>query len=464
MSELKPPSTEELAKMQELAETLRKTVEEERQKPPQRYRKFSLAEKNAQSEEDKKTGVEDFFSNPALKISETSDNDPDADKILSSLSLLPESFQVLWDKMGGSSPVNAGSSERKQIEFLEFIDEIKDSHFLSLFQHFLDSNTWSLQEYAQKITSFSQNRAITLTTKEAEQATIFQTTNEDQTFQTKSKKEQQEIIDQAKTEAQEAAELGMEMLLIAADKKAQGMVEKVISNQINIDTKEGKEEFIKQWQEQCPNTPMPAVPGKSWGWNYLSWLKNNKVVSNLEPEADQVDEPQPIKPRFHRHQTLWVDKWQEEDYNAPQAQASHTSTLVKQFFPERNSDRVVEINREAIDQALWEIPMRWGGQPPRRIKSKDHEEFLRQHGFNPDEYELRLIIHDEYARGAGVKNWGQKNFWTHFDHYFLGDDGERDGLSGGRRDSGGPSHVDAYWRDDTDGYLGVRLVLSRIQK
>lgn len=118
-------------------------------------------------------------------------------------------------------------------------------------------------------------------------------------------------------------------------------------------------------------------------------------------------------------------------------------------------DSTVNIKRQDLDKALWK------GDPAQRIPTDKHKTLLKKLGVDPDQFELRCMRQDEYARGATAHSWGQKNLWTNFGHYFLGDDGARHGLSCGHRDLGGSSRVGSSWRGSVNDYLSVRLVLAR---
>lgn len=259
----------------------------------------------------------------------------------------------------------------------------------------------------------------------------------------------------------EAHILGLEQMEVPVYQDAQRLIEQIIDKTIDISTTAGKTQFVQAWQSQCPDIPMPAVLkntadaivtaladadlSKSDFW-YLTQLQSGKIITNLEGHN------QPAIPQFDKREVVLVDSWTETDYNAPDAAAKHTSKLIKQLM---GQDSTVNIKREDLDAALWK------GDPAKRIPTDKHKALLQKLGVDPTQFELRCIRQDEYARGAGSNNWGQKILWTNFDHYFLEDGGARCGLSGGYRDGGGSSSVDCNWRDDTNGDLAVRLVLSR---
>ena len=249
----------------------------------------------------------------------------------------------------------------------------------------------------------------------------------------------------------EVKKLGLESNIISGSKAAERLLQEVINNKINITTDEGKEAFIDQWKKDCPNIPMPCVPPNAF-W-YLTNLSQNRIISNLDnlPAGTNL----PATPRFQEDETLFVDNWKEQDYNSPDAASPHRSELLNALLGDPST---VNIQRQTIDEALWD------GDPANRQPTKKHKEILKQLGCDPKEFEIRLIRQDEYARLAPSKGWGQKNLWTNFDNYFLEDDGDRRGLSGGYRDHGGPSRVNYYWRARAADFLSVRLVLSRKQK
>ena len=117
-------------------------------------------------------------------------------------------------------------------------------------------------------------------------------------------------------------------------------------------------------------------------------------------------------------------------------------------------ESTVNIKRQDLDAALWQ------GDPCLRIPTVKHKALLQTLGVDPQTHELRPIRQDEYARLANTKAWGQKNFWTNFDHYCLEDADARLGLLGGNADYGGARHVDDDSRALATGHLAVRLVLA----
>ncbi|MEK7625386.1 MAG: hypothetical protein AAB467_03480, partial [Patescibacteria group bacterium] len=248
----------------------------------------------------------------------------------------------------------------------------------------------------------------------------------------------------------EAKRLGLEVNMIRGSEAARRLLGEVTDKTINITTKKGQKAFVDQWKKECPNLPMPCVPPNDF-W-YLTQISQSRIISNLEVSGQRAN--QPAAPHFEKDEVLLVDNWTEQDYSSPEAALSHQSKLLEALL---GTGSTVNISREIIDNALWE------GDPSNREPTEQHQKILKQLNCDPKQLELRLIRQDEYARLAPAKQFGQKNLWTNFDNYFLGDDGDRYGLSGGYHGFGGPSCVGSDWRGYAHDYLAVRLVLSRKQ-
>lgn len=311
----------------------------------------------------------------------------------------------------------------------EFVSGISPEQCVSFLKFTEGKNkVWSENTLKEKMEFFQQNYAFPLNDKEA--TAILES--------------QPESINYA-----EAKKLGLEANILRGSEAARKLLQaianpEVAKRTIDITTPAGQKAFVKQWKENCPNLPMPCVPPKDF-W-YLTRLSQNRIISNLEGDN------QPEPPRFEDNEILFVDNWQEQDYDSTEAASSHHSKLLQVLL---GNDSTVNISREAIDQALWK------GDPALRQPTTIHLEVLKKFGCDPAKFELRLIRQDEYARLASAKGLGQKNLWTNFDDYFLGDDGARNGLVGGYRAVGGPSDVGSDWRGDAGSRLAVRLVLSR---
>ena len=263
----------------------------------------------------------------------------------------------------------------------------------------------------------------------------------------------------------EALRLGLEKLEIRAYPLAQRLIEQVVDNSIDITAPQAQEQFVRAWFSANPDLPPPCVPNEKL-WNelypdkpyppgidkkagdfwYLTQLKSRKIVQNLEGA------PQSAMPQFNKDEVILVDNYTETDHNAKDAKQKHKSPLLKELL---GAESTVNIKRQVLDAKLWQ------GDPADRIPTDKHREILEKLGVNPNEFKLRCVRQDEYARAANDQAWGQKALWTNYDHYFLRDDGDRHGLDGGSAGFGGPSKVDNDWRDRANDALAVRLVLSR---
>ena len=239
----------------------------------------------------------------------------------------------------------------------------------------------------------------------------------------------------------EARRLGLERLDIPAYPEAQRLIEQVIDKSIDITTPAGQKQFLDSWKAACPDLPPPCLPDNFW---YLTQLANGKIVSSLE-------QPTALVPDFGTPEVILSETWKEEDWNAPTATTSHTSPLLKELL---GNESTVYIQRQDLDAALWV------GDPGERIPTEKHKEIIQTLGVDPAQFMLRPITQDEYARSASIKGWGQKNLWTNMDGYYLEDAGERNGLGGGSRGSGGASNIAFNSRGNANGFLAVRLVLE----
>ena len=282
---------------------------------------------------------------------------------------------------------------------------------------------------------------------------------------------------------EKAAEFGLEQVELPAFLEADRLIARVINktlengrpnpDYINISAKAGREQFCRLWKEKNGDLPLPCVPpetlfnelypGKEWPkeiskaagdfW-YLQQLAAGKIVKNLNGEA------QPLLPHYGQKQVILAEKWDEDDWDAKTGRikklqsAEYTSKLLEAFGI--NTQGVVNIKREDIDSALWQ------GDPANRQPTQKHQEVLREFGVDPSKLVFRCIAQDEYARGALLKQWGNKNLWTNFDGFFFEDAG-RYGLYGGHSPYGGASYVNDCWRAEARGDLAFRFVLSRKQ-
>ncbi|MBI5230290.1 MAG: hypothetical protein HY981_03280 [Candidatus Magasanikbacteria bacterium] len=150
----------------------------------------------------------------------------------------------------------------------------------------------------------------------------------------------------------------------------------MVSGSIDIETDDGKQKFVQDWQSQCPDIPVPCVLrntqnvilrsiadadlSRSDFW-YLTSLKKRKIIKNLEGSD------QPAMPHFDKDIVLLVDSWQETDNDAPDAAAKLISPLLKELL---NQESAVNIKREDLDNVLWQ------GDPSKHILTTKHEAIL----------------------------------------------------------------------------------------
>lgn len=307
----------------------------------------------------------------------------------------------------------------------EFAGSISPEHCVAFLNFVHGQNkVWSEKVLKEKMKFFQNNYSLPLTDQEA--VAILES--------------QSETINYP-----EAKKLGLEANILRGSEAAGRLLQEVTNHTINITTPAGQQAFVRRWKTECPDLPMPCVPEKNDFW-YLTNLSQNRIISNLEGDN------QPVAPRFEDKEILFIDNWQEQDWDSQKASSSHKSKLLEALL---GNSSTVNISRETIDAALWK------GDPALHQPTIKHLEILKKLGCDPKQYELHLIRQDEYARLASAKDWGKKNLWTNYDNYFLEGDGARNGLDGGRRALGGPSYVDYNWRVGARDGLSVRLVLSR---
>lgn len=258
----------------------------------------------------------------------------------------------------------------------------------------------------------------------------------------------------------EARRLGLERVKLRASKEAQNLLERIFNQQsanrfdvANNDDKiaaDAVQRFVDEWKQKVPNIPVPCVPGSATA--YLKRLAQGNIIKNLVPNKKIT-----AIPNFDKPITLWIENWQEADYTDNKVKNA-VSPLLQELGVQQSDKKVaagvVNISREAVDEALW------SGDPSTKTKTPKHTALLVKLGLNPARYNFRLIAQDEYARLAGAgKNFGKSNLWTWFNDYLVvGADVH--GLSGGFRGCGGPSYVDFGPRDYAAWFLAVRLVLE----
>ena len=208
------------------------------------------------------------------------------------------------------------------------------------------------------------------------------------------------------------------------------------------------------WNSFCPD--LPNIPEKSM-WFFHALAEHR--LSNTIDSDDSNNITNPTKPyisNFKQDEFLLAMDFKEFDYdNVTEKQVAltpQTKKILKTLF---DTEDPTNITRNEINQTLWM-------DHENRVQSQKAKAVIQQllQGQNPDDYELRLMRYDEYARATSSQNYGQKNLWTHFDGYYVHDGGFRHGLSGGCRAYGGVAHVGFGHRGARGGSLALRLVLS----
>lgn len=261
-----------------------------------------------------------------------------------------------------------------------------------------------------------------------------------------------EVVDGDPFEGQinetEARRLGLERVEILSNCAAQDLLMRAISTsrlktgKIDISHRSGVDEFISDWNREAPSIPVPCTHDS---YGYINALRTGNIIQNLDPNNKIHGYP-----FFHRSKILWMQDFQEGDWDDKNFEKV-TSRLLVEFGL---GSKVVNISRKAIDEALWK------GDPSLQKKTRTHENIIKQLGLDPRYYTFRLIAQDEYARLAGSgKNFGKNSLWTWFNDYWIGGESVN-GLRGGDRDYGGPSNVVSISRGSANEDLAVRLVLE----
>jgi MoxR-like ATPase len=207
------------------------------------------------------------------------------------------------------------------------------------------------------------------------------------------------------------------------------------------------------WATHC--TTLPPIPEKSMWWFYA--LYNGRLDKHIN--SDDKNAPAlPDVPDFLSTGAMFVMDYPEFDYDNQQqidvAKNHPSMEILKTFF---STDDPTNISRDTVNTSLWE------GDPDRRVQSTAAKNIVDNIlGTNAhQQYELRLMHYDEYARLAQSQNYGTKNLWTHFEGYQQYDDGLRQGLISGYVGNGGAANVGSYSRDSVNVDISVRLVLAR---
>ena len=196
----------------------------------------------------------------------------------------------------------------------------------------------------------------------------------------------------------EAKKLGLIRLELQSFPKAQALIDQITNKSIDIKTPQGRKTFVVQWIAAHPSLPLPCVPDTTGDYTkgdyyLLERLQEGNIIKNIEGTPSQTTT------HYETPDVLYVDSWQEEDYDQTNSLETNISPLLKLLL---NTDGVINISRDQIDQALFQ------GDPSQGNKTPTHIKLLEQLNLNPKEYSLRLISYDEYARGSTEQNWGQK--------------------------------------------------------
>lgn len=323
-----------------------------------------------------------FFGNPGAKIDKS---------IKSNFSELNHEQTVLNDELLGLGIAEQSGKEAVlHLEFLKSIGQKQAEFILRAIKEKLWSDPETIKE---KLKFFKNNYSLPLNDQEAE---LFLANNEE----TKN-------IDYAK-----AKELNLELNLVRGSEAAGRLVREVIDKKIDFKSKKGRTEFVKRWQEQCPNLPMPEV--SEYGFGYFRALSEGKIITNFNPPPEGQGN-QLATPKFHEDEFLFVDNWKE--YNAGPVQ-EHFDKIIARLLNNVNDQdfgNVVNVSRQTIDGALWI------GDPANRQQTERHQKILQELGCDPKQFELRLIREDEYLRLAPSKGYGQKNISTYLDNYYDSD-------------------------------------------
>ncbi len=266
---------------------------------------------------------------------------------------------------------------------------------------------------------------------------------------------------------QEAERLGLERVEIQGSPEAQKMLERIFDQSrpdkfdvANLDDKKSKAEiaqFVAEWKQRVPNIPVPCEVAQGYT-GYLKALATGKIIKNLDK-----DHPFSGIPHWERSAVLWMENWQEQDWDTNDKLKTTPSPLLQELGIKQSDNKLaagaVNISREAVDTALWV-----GGDQTKKQKTPQHIALLQKLGLDPAVHNFRLIAQDEYARLNGVgKNFGKSNLWTWFNDYWV-EGGDVYGLNGGNRGRGGPSGVGRSSRGLANAYLAVRLVLERVPR
>ncbi|MCR4313812.1 MAG: hypothetical protein NUV84_01020, partial [Candidatus Uhrbacteria bacterium] len=211
-----------------------------------------------------------------------------------------------------------------------------------------------------------------------------------------------------------------------------------------------------EWNKNCPD--LPNVPEKSlWYFKALADYRLSNTIDGDDPN-NLTNPALPHIPGFGQRSFMLAMDFNEFDWdNAADKQAAitpQTKAILRKLF---NTEDPTNLKRDGVNTALW-------SDHENRVPSTKAKEIIEEFlgaGENSDDFELRLLRYDEYARAASAQGFGQKNLWTYFDGYYAHDDGHRSGLHGGYRVLGGAARAGHGHREARHDGLAVRLVLSR---
>lgn len=266
----------------------------------------------------------------------------------------------------------------------------------------------------------------------------------------------------AEIDLERARELGLERVEVKAFPEAQRLLERVFdqTREDKFDVTHSRngaaeiERFAAEWTLQLGTTvPMPCVIEKRYT-SYLQRLAQGNIMKSWDLNNKQI-----ARPRFDRPDVLFVEDWQDHDQYADNNSLVNTSSPLLRALGIKNkygelATCVVEISREAVDEALWI------GDPSNKIKTAKHHDLIVELGLDPSYYNFRLMAQDELARlNAAGKNFGKRNLWTHLNDYWV-DGTVAHGLIGGYHFYGGPSNVETDHRGHADTHLAARLILE----
>ncbi len=276
---------------------------------------------------------------------------------------------------------------------------------------------------------------------------------------------------------QKAKEYGFSEMKIESHEKAQQLVDAiyarepafVVIHKIGDKDPDDKNKILTQekikvnldsvklyWSQHCPD--LPDAPEKS-SW-FFQALAEHRLTNTIDADdVTTITTPtSPHIPAFGQSEFLLTLDFKEFDWdNATDKQAAitpQTKAILKKLF---GTEDPTNLKRNDVNTALW-------SNHENRVPSTKAKEVIAEllgAGTNPDDFELRLLRYDEYARAAATQGFGQKNLWTHFDGYYAHGVGPRAGLNGGLRGYGGAGRVGHDHRELRGENLAVRVVLSR---